>query len=86
MDKPIFDGLLHTGKPDLEALYRHDDSRDLDADVWETIVRTVLEEADGLVLWGGWKVTAPAGPLPWDENALWWVTIKARLTDKRRTG
>ena len=32
-------------------------------------VRTVLEEADGLVLWGGWKVTAPTGPLPWDENA-----------------
>ena len=22
MDKPIFHGLLHTGKPDLEALYR----------------------------------------------------------------
>jgi hypothetical protein len=65
---------------------KHDDSRDLDADVWETIVRTVLEEADGLVLWGGWKVTAPTGPLPWDENAPWWVTIKARLMDKRRTG
>lgn len=29
---------------------------------------------------------APTGPLPWDENAPWWVTIKARLTDKRRTG
>ena len=65
---------------------KHDESRDLDADVWETIVRTVLEEADGLVLWGGFKTTAPAGPLPWDENAPWWVTIKARLTDKRRTG
>lgn len=58
---------------------KHDDTRDLDADVWETIVRTTLEEADGLVLWGGWQV-------PWDENAPWWVTIKARLTDKRRTG
>lgn len=58
---------------------KHDETRDLDADVWETIVRTVLEEADGLVLWGGWQV-------PWDENAAWWVTIKARLMDKRRTG
>lgn len=38
--------------------------------------------ADG----GGFKTTAPAGPLPWDEQAPWWVTIKARLTDKRRTG
>jgi hypothetical protein len=63
---------------------KHDDSRDLDADVWETIVRTVLEEADGLVLWGGWKVTAPTGPLPWDENAPWWVTIKA-TTDGQTT-
>ena len=49
-------------------------------------VRTVLDEADGLVLWGGFKTIAPAGPLLWDENAPWWVTIKARLTDKRRTG
>lgn len=65
---------------------RGDDVQDLDADVWETMVRTVLDEADGLVLWGGWKTTAPAGALPWDENAPWWVTIKARLTDKRRTG
>jgi len=48
--------------------------------------RTVLDEADGLVLWGGFKTIAPAGPLLWDENAPWWVTIKARLTDKRRTG
>ena len=65
---------------------RADDAKDLDADVWETIVRTVLEEADGMVLWGGFKTIAPAGPLPWDENAPWWVTVKARLTDKRRTG
>ena len=65
---------------------RADDGQDLDADVWETIVRTVLDEADGLVLWGGFKTTAPAGPLPWDENAPWWVTIKARLMDKRRLG
>ena len=49
---------------------KHDDSRDLDADVWETIVRTVLGEADGLVLWGGFKTTAPSGPLPWDETPL----------------
>ena len=57
---------------------RGDNGRDLDADVWESVVRTVLDEADGLVLWGGYQT-------PWDENAPWWVTIKARLTDKRRT-
>ena len=55
-----------------------DGSKDLDADVWETIVRVTLDEADGLVLWGGWKQE-------WNESAPWWVTIKARLTDKRRT-
>lgn len=58
---------------------RHDGTRPLDPDVWETIMRTVLDEADGMVLWGGWQVQ-------WDEQAPWWVTIKARLTDKRRTG
>jgi hypothetical protein len=26
----------------------------------------------GLVLWGGFKTTAPTGPLPWDENTPWW--------------
>lgn len=30
--------------------------------------RTVLDEADGLVLWGGFKTIAPAGPLPWAET------------------
>lgn len=58
---------------------KHDETRDLDADVWESIINTVLQEADGLVLWGGHATT-------WDENAPWWVTIKARLTDKRRLG
>ena len=57
---------------------RQDVAMDLDADVWGTIVNTVMDQADGCVLW--------SGPLPWDENAPWWVTIKARLTDKRRTG
>lgn len=48
-------------------------------DMWETMVRVTMGEADGLVLWGGYQQA-------WDENAPWWVTIKARLTDKRRTG
>lgn len=43
------------------------------------VLRVTLDEADGMVLWGGYQT-------PWDENAPWWVTIKARLTDKRRTG
>ena len=58
---------------------RHDDSRDLDPDAWETIRQTCLAEADGFVAWGGWGK-------PWDENAPWWVTLKAQLMDKRRTG
>lgn len=58
---------------------RADNSRDLDADVWETIVREVLDRADGLVLWGGYQT-------PWSDSAPWWVTIKSRLTDKRRLG
>ncbi len=42
MEKPVFDGFMHAGKPGLDALY---------------LMR----------------------------SAPWWVTIKARLTDKRRT-
>lgn len=58
---------------------KHDETRDLDADAWETIINTTLDKADGLVLWGGWQ-------MPWDEAAPWWVSIKARLMDKRRSG
>jgi hypothetical protein len=58
---------------------RHDNSRTLDQDVWETIVRTVMDDADGMVIWGGWQVQ-------WDEAAPWWIPIKARLMDARRTG
>lgn len=64
---------------------KHDDSRDLDADVWAKIFRDVLEQADGCVLWGGFKTTVPTGAIPWDENAAWWQPVKGFLTDKRRT-
>lgn len=37
--------------------------------MWETMARVTLDEADGLVLWGGCQQ-------PWDENAPWWVTTK----------
>ena len=64
---------------------RHDGTRPLDPDSWEFTLREVLDAptgADGAILFGGWK---PTGPSPWDEAAPWWVTVKARLTDKRRT-
>lgn len=57
---------------------KHDETRDLDADVWQTILRTVLDQADGCVLWGGWQQA-------WDEQAPWWVAVKGLLMDKRRT-
>jgi hypothetical protein len=57
---------------------KHLNTRDLDQDIWELTLRTVMEQADGLVAWGGWQQL-------WDENALWWQALKARLTDKRRT-
>ena len=57
--------------------YKHNTAILLDSDAWETTVRVVLEQADGLVLWGGWQQA-------WDEAAPWWVTVKARLMCKRR--
>jgi hypothetical protein len=59
---------------------KHDNSRDLDADIWELTLREVLDKstgADGAILWGGWQVT-------WDETAPWWLAVKSRLLDKRR--
>ena len=75
------------GRPDALILpfiwyMRHDQSSPLDIEYWEMVLRICLDEDhgnDGAILWAAWGV-------PWDENAPWWVTIKARLTDKRRTG
>lgn len=61
---------------------KHDNTRDLDADIWELILREVLDAptgADGIILWGGWLET-------WNETAPWWVAVKSRLLDKRRLG
>lgn len=61
---------------------RQDDAKDLDLDIWRDMVRIVYQEADGFVLWGGWKTTPPAGPIPWDENAPWWSWLRPRLPGK----
>ena len=74
------------GRPDALILpfiwyMRHDQASPLDIEYWEMVLRICLDEDhgnDGAILWSPWGV-------PWDENAPWWVTIKARLTDKRRT-
>ena len=75
------------GRPDALILpfiwyMRHDQASPLDIEYWEMVLRICPDEdhgIDGAILWAAWGV-------PWDENAAWWVTIKARLTDKRRTG
>lgn len=44
----------------------------LDADYWQVQLETVGSLADGLVIWGGYK-------LPWDEAAPWWQVTKEFL-------
>jgi hypothetical protein len=68
------------GKPVYAFLmpYYHESNRllggrDLERDYWELELRTVMQYADGLVIWGGWGEN---GPEPWNEEAPWWQVTK----------
>jgi hypothetical protein len=47
----------------------------IDAGYWSLQLKTVHDQADGLVLWGGWDF-ANNRHAPWDENAAWWRATK----------
>jgi Hyaluronidase len=47
--------------------------RPLESDYWELQLNTVVQHADGVVIWGGWGTN---GPEPWDEEAPWWQVTK----------
>jgi len=42
---------------------------------WRLQLETVLEHADGVVLWGGWDFKKNK-PMVWDDNTKWWVETK----------
>ncbi len=45
----------------------------LEPDYWELQLNTVAQQADGIVIWGGW---GDNGPEPWNEEAPWWQVTK----------
>lgn len=46
------------------------------ADYWLKQLQTIKDNADGVVIWGGWDF-ANNRPYQWDENAAWWqATLK----------
>lgn len=47
--------------------------RPLDPEYWELQLNTVYQQADGVVIWGGWGTN---GPEPWNEEAPWWQVTK----------
>ena len=47
----------------------------LPAGFWKLQLETVLQNADGVVIWGGWDSKKWA-PSEWDESAPWWQATK----------
>ena len=47
----------------------------LPADYWKLQLETVLQNADGVVIWGGWDSKTWA-PSEWNESAPWWKITK----------
>lgn len=47
----------------------------IDGPFWALQLQTCKENADGVAIWGGYKV-------PWDENAPWWTETKLFLGPK----
>lgn len=45
---------------------KHDDSAELDAWVWEGMLQSCQQYANGCVLWGGYRRV-------WDDRATWWT-------------
>jgi hypothetical protein len=47
----------------------------LPPDFWKLQLETVLQNADGVVIWGGWD-GVKSDFIEWDENAPWWKITK----------
>jgi hypothetical protein len=52
----------------------------IDGTFWSSQLRTLHDQADGLVIWGGWDFTNNRHA-PWDENAAWWRATKEFLAN-----
>ncbi len=55
---------------------RHDETSELDADVWQAMIAQATDLADGFVLWGGWLQS-------WDGRAAWWKTVRDQMRTRQ---
>lgn len=51
------------------------------ADFWKMQLETAHQNADGIVIWGGWGDGKPA---TWDEDASWWQVTKEFIRENRK--
>lgn len=54
--------------------------RFIEPDYWALQLTTMRQEADGIVIWGGW---GDKGPAEWDEAAPWWQVTKTFMAHVR---
>lgn len=47
----------------------------IEKDFWQTQIEYSLENADGIIIWGGWN----GKKMNWDKNAVWWNVLKQYL-------
>ena len=56
----------------------------LPPDFWKLQLETVLQNADGVVIWGGWDAKK-SDFLEWDENAPWWKITKEFMKSRNQS-
>lgn len=67
---------ISNGKPVYCFLWPqfHDDFRLVDGDYWRKELEVCGALADGVVIWGGYRMVGDRfEPLPWDPSAAWWT-------------
>lgn len=77
-DKPVY-GFLWPEYSDHHPTLR---GQSLEREFWQLQLRTLLQHADGIVIWGGNDMVRGSDVLrPWDERAPWWEVTKRFAID-----
>lgn len=75
--KPVYPFIwpqYHDGNKELGRMF-------VNSNIWKAVLETVVAEADGAVLWGGWR-DREGRRMGWDPNAEWWLVTKEVLAQR----